>query len=213
MLNNLIRICQSRVRVTSSILNKQNRLFSLTSILNAEALQLKMPALSPTMTEGTIVKWHKKEGDKISPGDVLFEIQTDKAVLAFDTEEEGILAKIIKQSDANNPIQVGTIVGLIVGENDDWKNVKIPENDTPTTTTSTTKTQDQQSQQIKETPSPIGSSNHQSERHVQSNTRILGPAARYLIHNYNIDINKLNGTGPHGLITKRYLYLFLLFFV
>lgn len=54
-----------------------------------------MPSLSPTMTEGNIVKWHKKEGDKVVPGDVLMEIQTDKAVMSFEIEEEGTLAKII----------------------------------------------------------------------------------------------------------------------
>lgn len=54
-----------------------------------------MPSLSPTMTEGTIVKWHKKEGDTVSPGDVLCDIQTDKAVMSLETEEEGILAKIL----------------------------------------------------------------------------------------------------------------------
>lgn len=54
-----------------------------------------MPSLSPTMTEGKIIKWVKKEGDMISPGDVLCEIQTDKAVMSFETEEEGILAKIL----------------------------------------------------------------------------------------------------------------------
>lgn len=54
-----------------------------------------MPSLSPTMTEGNIVKWLKKEGDTISAGDVLCEIQTDKAVMAFETEEEGVLAKIL----------------------------------------------------------------------------------------------------------------------
>lgn len=57
--------------------------------------KINMPSLSPTMTEGNIVKWLKKEGDLISPGDVLCEIQTDKAVMAFETEEEGILAKIL----------------------------------------------------------------------------------------------------------------------
>lgn len=56
---------------------------------------INMPSLSPTMTEGNIVKWLKKEGDIITPGDVLCEIQTDKAVMAFETEEEGILAKIL----------------------------------------------------------------------------------------------------------------------
>ena len=54
-----------------------------------------MPSLSPTMAEGTIVKWYKKEGDTIAPGDVLCDIQTDKAVMAFEMEEEGILAKIL----------------------------------------------------------------------------------------------------------------------
>lgn len=58
-------------------------------------IELKMPSLSPTMTSGTIVSWHKKEGDCVNPGDVLCEIQTDKAVIAFETEEEGTLAKII----------------------------------------------------------------------------------------------------------------------
>ena len=53
-----------------------------------------MPSLSPTMTSGTIVNWHKNEGDTVAPGDVLCEIQTDKAVMAFETEEEGVLAKI-----------------------------------------------------------------------------------------------------------------------
>ena len=61
----------------------------------AAPLQLKMPALSPTMSEGQIVKWYKKEGDAIAPGDVLFEVQTDKAVMAFEMDEEGTLAKIL----------------------------------------------------------------------------------------------------------------------
>lgn len=54
-----------------------------------------MPSLSPTMTEGVIVKWLKKEGDPVNPGDVICEIQTDKAVMSFEVEEEGILAKIL----------------------------------------------------------------------------------------------------------------------
>lgn len=54
-----------------------------------------MPSLSPTMTQGTIIQWVKKEGETIAPGDVLCEIQTDKAVMAFETEEEGVLAKIL----------------------------------------------------------------------------------------------------------------------
>jgi pyruvate dehydrogenase E2 component (dihydrolipoamide acetyltransferase) len=54
-----------------------------------------MPSLSPTMSEGTIVKWQKKEGESINAGDILCEIQTDKAVMSLETEEEGTLAKIL----------------------------------------------------------------------------------------------------------------------
>jgi len=54
-----------------------------------------MPALSPTMTTGTIVKWLKKEGEEIQPGDILADIQTDKAVMNFELEDEAILAKIL----------------------------------------------------------------------------------------------------------------------
>ncbi|KAL1461447.1 hypothetical protein WDU94_013346 [Cyamophila willieti] len=87
--------------------------------------EINMPSLSPTMTEGTIVKWLKKEGDAVSPGDVLCEIQTDKAVMAFETEEEGILAKILVPGDTKD-VKVGTMIALMVGEGEDWKDVAIP---------------------------------------------------------------------------------------
>lgn len=64
-------------------------------VILAPGLEINMPSLSPTMSEGTIIKWHKQPGDKVSPGDVLCDIQTDKAVMSFETEEEGILAKIL----------------------------------------------------------------------------------------------------------------------
>ena len=64
------------------------------------AIEVKMPSLSPTMTEGTIVKWSVAEGDEVSAGDVLCEIQTDKAVVALEADEDGKLAKIVKDKDA-----------------------------------------------------------------------------------------------------------------
>ena len=63
--------------------------------MNIFRTNVSMPALSPTMTTGTIVKWLKKEGDEIEPGDALAEIQTDKAVMTFEVEDEGIFAKIL----------------------------------------------------------------------------------------------------------------------
>jgi pyruvate/2-oxoglutarate dehydrogenase complex dihydrolipoamide acyltransferase (E2) component len=64
-------------------------------VITVAGTEIKMPSLSPTMTEGTIIKWLKKEGDPIQPGDVLCDIQTDKAVVSLETDEEGILAKIL----------------------------------------------------------------------------------------------------------------------
>jgi len=65
------------------------------------------------MTEGNIVKWLKKEGDKISAGDVLCEIQTDKAIMAFETEEEGVLAKILV-SYYLNIINIAFICSIVI---------------------------------------------------------------------------------------------------
>jgi pyruvate dehydrogenase E2 component (dihydrolipoamide acetyltransferase) len=72
-----------------------------------------MPALSPTMTAGNIGTWQKKPGDTIAPGDVLVEIETDKAQMDFEFQEEGVLAKILKESGAKD-IAVGN-VGLSIG--------------------------------------------------------------------------------------------------
>ena len=84
-----------------------------------------MPALSPTMEEGTIVKWLKREGDVISPGDDLCEIETDKATVTMDTEEEGILAKIIIPEGTRN-VKISKLIALIVDEGEDPSKVEMP---------------------------------------------------------------------------------------
>jgi hypothetical protein len=78
--------------VCGNFVTNANPSFMLLAVMGQE---LKMPSLSPTMSEGTIVKWLKNEGDAVAPGDVLCDIQTDKAVMSFETEEEGVLAKIL----------------------------------------------------------------------------------------------------------------------
>jgi pyruvate/2-oxoglutarate dehydrogenase complex dihydrolipoamide acyltransferase (E2) component len=64
-----------------------------------------MPSLSPTMENGTIVKWLKKEGDKLEPGDAIADIQTDKAIVTLEFDDEGILAKIIVSQAALNQLE------------------------------------------------------------------------------------------------------------
>ncbi|XP_014756969.2 dihydrolipoyllysine-residue acetyltransferase component 3 of pyruvate dehydrogenase complex, mitochondrial [Brachypodium distachyon] len=74
-----------------------------------------MPSLSPTMTEGNIAKWVKKEGDKVSPGEVLCKVETDKATVEMECMEEGYLAKIV-QGDGAKEIKVGEIICVTVEE-------------------------------------------------------------------------------------------------
>eukprot|EP01137_Pigoraptor_chileana_P012217 Opistho-2@64344 len=80
--------------------------------------QLVMPALSPTMTQGNLVKWTKKEGDAVAVGDSLAEIETDKAVMDFESVEDGFLAKIFVQ-DGTKDVVVGKPVCIIVPNKED----------------------------------------------------------------------------------------------
>src|SRR5882757_1204384 len=81
-------------------------------------INILMPALSPTMTEGTVAKWLKKEGDKVSSGDVIAEIETDKATMEVEAVDEGVLAKILI-GDGTENVAVNTPIAVIAGEGED----------------------------------------------------------------------------------------------
>ncbi len=81
------------------------------------AVELKMPALSPTMEEGTLAKWLVKEGDKVGPGDILAEIETDKATMEFEAIDEGTVGKILVPEGTEN-VAVGTVIAMLSGEDD-----------------------------------------------------------------------------------------------
>ncbi len=81
-------------------------------------VELKMPALSPTMEEGTLAKWLVKEGDSVSSGDILAEIETDKATMEFEAVDEGIISSILI-AEGTDGVKVGTVIALISGEDED----------------------------------------------------------------------------------------------
>ena len=81
-------------------------------------IELKMPALSPTMEEGTLAKWLVKEGDEVKSGDILAEIETDKATMEFEAVDEGTVSKILVPEGAEG-VKVGTVIALIAGEGED----------------------------------------------------------------------------------------------
>ncbi|MGI8944404.1 MAG: pyruvate dehydrogenase complex E1 component subunit beta [Qipengyuania sp.] len=90
------------------------------------AIELKMPALSPTMEEGTLAKWLKSEGDSIKPGDIIAEIETDKATMEFEAIDEGTLGKILVEEGTEN-VPVGTVIAMLAGEGEDASDLPAPE--------------------------------------------------------------------------------------
>ncbi|MEH3107361.1 MAG: pyruvate dehydrogenase complex E1 component subunit beta [Sphingomonas fennica] len=86
------------------------------------AIELKMPALSPTMEEGTLSKWLVKEGDTVKSGDILAEIETDKATMEFEAVDEGTVAKIVVAEGTDN-VKVGAVIALIAGEGEEVSDV------------------------------------------------------------------------------------------
>src|SRR5579875_1393573 len=81
-------------------------------------IELKMPALSPTMEEGTLAKWLVKEGDKVASGDILAEIETDKATMEFEAVDEGTLARILVP-EGSEGVRVGAPIAILAAEGED----------------------------------------------------------------------------------------------
>lgn len=151
-----------------------------------------MPSLSPTMTAGTIVKWNKKEGDPIQPGDLLCEIQTDKAVMGFEMEEEGTLAKIL-MPDNSLDVPVGTLIAILAESGEDWKSIKIPAGiSSPAKKFEVPKIS--KDEKISKVSKPVEIS------HAAENP--MGPAVRLLLQLYQLDAKKISGSGPHGRLLK-----------
>jgi len=154
-----------------------------------DVLQLKMPSLSPTMSEGTIVKWLKSEGEEVQAGDVVCDIQTDKAVVSMEVDDEGILAKIVKSADTGT-IQVGELIALVAEDGEDWK--EVASRDLP----STSAVEKDESAATAAEPSSA-TATPPTDQHPA-----IGPASALLLTQYGIDSSQVTGTGPKGNIVK-----------
>ncbi|GFS19994.1 dihydrolipoamide acetyltransferase component of pyruvate dehydrogenase complex [Elysia marginata] len=171
----------------------QSRKISASSAAYATT-KLDMPSLSPTMEQGNIIKWHKKEGDAISPGDVLCEIETDKAVISMDTEEEGILAKIIVPDNTNN-VKVGTLIALLVEEGDDWKSVEIPADAEKPAAASPPPSVSPAAASTAMPAAPHGAN-------LAGDGHLIGPSVKKLLQEYNIQASSVSPSGPGGALLK-----------
>ncbi|XP_056383836.1 pyruvate dehydrogenase protein X component, mitochondrial [Hyla sarda] len=155
----------------------------------APSVQIFMPALSPTMEEGNIVKWLKKEGEIVNVGDALCEVETDKAVVTMESSDDGILAKIMVEEGSKN-IRLGSLIALMVEEGQDWAQVEIPSAPPPSTTTTST------------AASPITVTPQKSPAQPGKLGIRLSPAARHILDTNGIDPTLVVASGPRGIVTK-----------
>uniref|UniRef100_A0AAX7UY23 Dihydrolipoamide acetyltransferase component of pyruvate dehydrogenase complex n=1 Tax=Astatotilapia calliptera TaxID=8154 RepID=A0AAX7UY23_ASTCA len=162
---------------------ENHMLFSF-SPLGVSPLKVQMPALSPTMEEGNIVKWLKKEGEAVAAGDALCEIETDKAVVTMESNDDGVLAKILMEEGSRN-VRLGTLIALMVEEGQDWKQVEIPSSDAAPPSEATPATKAVFCHSL-----------------VFFSRLRLSPAARHILDTHGLDPKLATPTGPRGIITK-----------
>eukprot|EP00246_Nothoceros_aenigmaticus_P003688 TRINITY_DN1486_c0_g1_i11.p1 TRINITY_DN1486_c0_g1~~TRINITY_DN1486_c0_g1_i11.p1 ORF type:complete len:427 (-),score=57.06 TRINITY_DN1486_c0_g1_i11:712-1968(-) len=144
---------------------------------------LSMPALSPTMNKGNVIRWRKKEGDELAAGDVLCEIETDKASVDFETVEEGFLAKILVSAGSKD-ISVGSPLCIVVEHS---KDVQI----FSSRNVLNTSPKDEHS-----------SSTVRSSHKMSPSLDKIGPSVRRLLAETGLIKSKLQSTGPRGLLVK-----------
>ncbi|XP_022960508.1 dihydrolipoyllysine-residue acetyltransferase component 1 of pyruvate dehydrogenase complex, mitochondrial isoform X1 [Cucurbita moschata] len=147
---------------------------------------LEMPALSPTMNQGNIAIWRKKEGDKIEVGDVICEIETDKATLEFECLEEGYLAKILAP-EGSKDVPVGKPIAITVEDLADVESVK------SAVSSSSGIKEDKPAQST--VKNEVGTSKGGSVARIS-------PAAKLLIAEHGLDASSLKASGSHGTLLK-----------
>ena len=156
------------------------------------SVNILMPALSPTMEEGTLAKWLVKEGDRIQSGDLIAEIETDKATMEFEAVDEGIIGKLLV-SEGSEGVKVNSPIAVIL---DDGEELKMSE-----TVDLVVETEQTNPKVAKEEMAEI---QKPSMNVVQtSSTRVFAtPLARRLATEKGIDLGSVSGSGPHGRIVK-----------
>ncbi|KAL3511659.1 hypothetical protein ACH5RR_024376 [Cinchona calisaya] len=167
--------------------------------------EVGMPSLSPTMTEGNIARWLKKEGDKISPGEVLCEVETDKATVEMECMEEGYLAKILK-GDGSSGIKVGEVIAITVEEEEDvtkFKDYKPAASDSETPKKEPSTPSPPKEEVAREPVSPTETKISKPSTAPTAEGRIFAsPLARKIAEEHNVPLLNIKGTGPDGVIVK-----------
>jgi pyruvate dehydrogenase E2 component (dihydrolipoamide acetyltransferase) len=161
-------------------------------------IEILMPALSPTMTEGNLAKWLKKEGEAVKPGDVIAEIETDKATMEVEAVDEGKLGKILVP-EGSQGVKVNQTIALLLEEGEDASALaKAP---APAAKSSAAAAQPPSATAAPpSTPAPAPTAKAAA---APAGERIFAsPLARRMAQQAGLDLSRVNGTGPHGRIVK-----------
>jgi len=155
-------------------------------------IEIKMPALSPTMEQGNLTKWLVKEGDAVASGDLLAEIETDKATMEFEAVDEGTIAKILVP-EGSADVKVGTVIALLAIEGEDAKaaagDKKAP---------AAEQAPPPPKQEAKPEPAPAQT----EETPDMADRTKASPLARRVAEQQGVDLSQVQGSGPGGRIVK-----------
>jgi pyruvate dehydrogenase E2 component (dihydrolipoamide acetyltransferase) len=165
-----------------------------------------MPALSPTMEKGNLAKWLKKEGDAIKAGDIIAEIETDKATMEVEAVDEGVLAKIVVP-EGTADVAVNEIIGVIAGEGEDAKSVSAP-SAAPAKAEPAPKAEAKAAApapavSAPAAPAPAAAPAAQAPAAASGERPFASPLARRLAKEAGIDLGRVQGSGPHGRIVEK----------
>jgi pyruvate dehydrogenase E2 component (dihydrolipoamide acetyltransferase) len=178
-------------------------------------INVLMPALSPTMEKGNLAKWLKKEGDKVKSGDVIAEIETDKATMEVEAVDEGVLAKIVVP-EGTADVPVNQLIALIAGEGEDPKSISAsgsapaakpavaPPPPPPAVAPAQPPAQAPASQAQQAPAQPVSSAQPGAGPKGNGAGRVFAsPLARRVAKEKGLDLSRVQGTGPHGRIIER----------
>lgn len=156
-------------------------------------IAIKMPALSPTMEEGTLAKWLVKVGDKVSSGDIMAEIETDKATMEFEAVDEGTIVSI-DVSEGSEGVKVGTVIAMIAGEDEDATPAPAAKVAAPAPAAVSTPAPAPKAPAA--VVAPVSASTGKVDRVVAS------PLAKRIAADAGVDLGSIKGSGPNGRIVK-----------
>ena len=154
-------------------------------------INIQMPALSPTMEEGTLAKWLVKEGDIVESGDVMAEIETDKATMEFEAVDEGIIGKILVP-EGSSGVKVNEIIAILLDDGEDVSNIEVQKPGNKQDIIETINTEENK-------PS-IKLEN--SNKNLNKERVFATPLARRIAKSNSLELKNIKGTGPYGRIVK-----------